>query len=114
MQSNFSHMSEAEEFSRMSELAEVSDEDDYDNGYDDIPEEASDLEPSEDVESWPEVDFKGTEQAEPSADQNATKAKSKPYVNPQILTFRKNISPSKNIVVDWKAKMFPIKFGNIF
>ncbi|CAB4002362.1 Hypothetical predicted protein [Paramuricea clavata] len=79
MQSNFSHMSEAEEFSRMSELAEVSDEDDYDYGYDDIPEEASELEPSEDVESWPEVDFKRTDQTEPSADQNATKAKSKPW-----------------------------------
>jgi hypothetical protein len=82
-------MSEAEEFSRMSELAEVSDEDEYESRYDDIPEEPSELDPSEeeeDIEPWPEVNFERMDQAnaEHSVDQNATKAKSKPYVNLKI------------------------------
>jgi nucleosome binding factor SPN SPT16 subunit len=87
MQSNFSHMSEAEEFSRMSELAEVSDEEDYDYSYDDIPEEASELDPSqdEDIEPWPEVNFEKTAEVASPVDQNATKAKSKPYVKLRII-----------------------------
>lgn len=77
-------MSEAEEFSRMSELAEVSDEDDYESTYDDIPEEPSDLEMThdEDNEAWPEVEFERNCQADEatSVEQTVTKAKSKPYV----------------------------------
>ena len=83
MQSNFSHMSEAEEFSRMSELAEVSDEEDYE--YDDIPEEVNELEPSQDLdmEPWRDVNFErtGEDHVTANVDQNATKTKSKPYVN---------------------------------
>lgn len=82
MQSNFSHMSEAEEFSRMSELAEVSDEEDYEDNYEDIPEEPDDLGTFEEEEEEVHMDFERVEQtiAEPNLDQNAAKAKSKPYV----------------------------------
>ena len=86
MQSNFSHMSEAEEFSRMSELAEVSDEEDYEDKYEDIPEEPDDLDTFEEEEEV-HMDFERVEQtiaAEPNMDQNATKAKSKPYVKRAI------------------------------
>ena len=84
MQSNFSHMSEAEEFSRMSELAEVSDEEDYDQSYDDILEEPSEPDPGPDeyIEPWPEVKFERTTDTESSVDHNTPKAKSKPYVIP--------------------------------
>ena len=85
MQSNFSHMSEAEEFSRMTELAEVSDEDDYEDNYDDIPEEPEDFDTYEGQDEV-HFEFERVDQtiAEPNLDQNATKAKSKPYVKPMI------------------------------
>ena len=74
-------MSEAEEFSRMSELAEVSDEEDYESSYDDIPEEPGELETSQD-EAWPEVQFErnGPEYQETAAESTPSKGKSKPYV----------------------------------
>ncbi|XP_028416507.1 girdin-like isoform X2 [Dendronephthya gigantea] len=81
MQSNFSHMSEAEEFSRMSELAEVS-EDEYSNSCEDIPEEVNELDVDEKVDiepwQWQGLDFTRAdlENQENSVDQNTAKGKS--------------------------------------
>lgn len=89
MQSNFSHMSEAEEFSRMSELAEVSDE--GENSCDDIPEEADELDVDQKVDikpwQWQGLDFTrdDLQNQEQSVDQNTTKGKSKPYVKSRTL-----------------------------
>lgn len=76
-------MSEAEEFSRMTELSEVSDEEDYDCSYD-IPEEASEQDrcQEEDAESWSDETSRNQDynEVDPNAEQNVTKGKSKPYV----------------------------------
>lgn len=70
-------MSEAEEFSRMSELAEVSDEEDYDiedPRCDDIPEAVEDLDENELLEQ----DHVINKELEPSDAVAAMKLRSKP------------------------------------
>lgn len=68
-------MSEAEEFSRMSELAEVSDEDDFNevnaSEYDDIPEA------DEELGTWEENEVVRQDVTDDDA---SMKSKSKPYV----------------------------------
>ena len=74
MQSNFSHMSEGEEFSRLSELIEVSDEDD-------IPEEDEPGEADRDHQSWQRNNFlrKSTNMSEePPTGVAPVKTRSKP------------------------------------
>ena len=82
MQSNFSHMSEGEEFSRLSELAEVSDEDDFSEAdrYDDIPEVDEPGEQDDDFESWQQnIVRRNTEfNEEPQTTVAPVKTKSKP------------------------------------
>ena len=74
MQSNFSHMSEAEEFSRMSELTEASDEDEVN-----VPEADEELGTWEENEIVRPNDVTD-EELDPSSATASTKSTSKPYV----------------------------------
>ncbi|XP_046863320.1 uncharacterized protein LOC124457063 isoform X2 [Xenia sp. Carnegie-2017] len=80
IQSNFSHMSEAEEFSRMSELAEVSDEDDN-KSYDDLPkEDTNEMVIRDETEPRPNEEMPGQNEDTFASDVNLTKTKmSKPW-----------------------------------